>query len=98
MPVYIFAYSHIGYMLPDAQSPLLSSPGKESANSVRMRSSPDPRSSDPGATGSAPDGGKPRTRSVAAILCDASTPFDRSSCIVTPFDNEAVRDVEFYQS
>ena len=48
--------------------------------------------------GSALDGGKNRTRSVAAILSDASTPFDRSSFIVTPFDNEAMRDMEFYQS
>jgi hypothetical protein len=91
--IYFFAYSRIGYMLPDPQSPLLSSPGKESADSVRMLSSPGT-----GATGSAPDGGKPRTRSVAAILCDASNPFDRNSCIVTPFDNEAMRDMEFYQS
>ncbi|KAF8273487.1 hypothetical protein EI94DRAFT_1237101 [Lactarius quietus] len=94
-------YFPIGNMLPDPQSPLLSSPGEESTNSARMHSSPGPRSSDPGAVGSlgsAPDCGKPRTRTVAAILCDASTPFDRSSCIVTPFDNEAIRDMEFYQN
>lgn len=96
--VYIFAYLNIGYMLPDPQSPLPSSPGKGSTNSVRMPSSPGPRSSDPGAAGSGPDGGKPQTRSVTAILRDASTPFDRNSCIVTPFDNEAMRDMEFYQS
>lgn len=96
--VYIFAYSRIGYMLPDLQSPLPSSPGKESANSVRMHSSPGLRSSDHSAAGSAPDGSKPRTRTVAALLRDASAPFDRSSCIVTPFDNEAMRDMQFYQS
>ncbi|KAI9428313.1 hypothetical protein H4582DRAFT_2050406 [Lactarius indigo] len=85
-------------MLPDLQSPLPSSPGKESVDSVGMHPSPSLRSSDPGATGSAPDGSKPRTRTVAAILRDASAPFDRSSCIVTPFDNEAMRDMQFYQS
>jgi len=89
-------------MLPDSPSPLLSSPGKESTNSAMIHSSPGPRSSDPGVAGivagSVPDGGKLRTRSVAAILGDSSTPFDRSSCIVTPFDNEAIRDMEFYQN
>jgi hypothetical protein len=92
-------YSHIGYMLPDLPSPLLSSPGKESTTSAMMHSSPSLRSSDLGASGGVvADGGKPRTRSVAAILGDSSTPFDRSSCIVTPFDKEAIRDMEFYQS
>ena len=88
-------------MLPDSPSPLLSSPGKESTISAMMHSSPGARSSDPGAgivAGSVPDGGKLRTRSVAAILGDSSAPFDRSSCIVTPFDNEAMRDIELFQS
>ncbi|KAI0250660.1 hypothetical protein BJV78DRAFT_1091199, partial [Lactifluus subvellereus] len=39
-----------------------------------------------------------RTRPIAAILRDASSPFDRNSCIVAPFDNEVRRDAEFYQN
>jgi hypothetical protein len=85
-------------MYPDSQSPPPSSPGKESANSVRIHSSPSPRFSNPTASGSALDGNKSRTRPVAAILRDVSSSFDQKSCVVVPFDNEVRRDAEFYQS
>ena len=62
-----------------------------------MLSSPSPVP-DPVASASAPDGTQPRTRSVAAILRDASSPFDRHACIIAPFDDEIKRDAEFYQS
>ncbi|KAH9979754.1 hypothetical protein BJV74DRAFT_121011 [Russula compacta] len=61
--------------------------------------SPSSLSSDPIASGSVPpDGTKSRTRSVAAILRDASSPFNRDFCIITPFDDEVRRDAEFYQN
>ncbi|KAI0296421.1 hypothetical protein BC826DRAFT_934201 [Russula brevipes] len=84
-------------MYSDIQSAYSSSPGKDSADSVGMRSSPTPVVSNTTPSGSVPNGNTSRTRSVAAILRDASTPFDRSSCIIAPFDDEVRRDAEFYQ-
>jgi hypothetical protein len=85
-------------MYSNTQPSPSSSPGKESTNSVRILSSPGARFSDPTALGGASDGNKSQTRPIAAILRDASGPFDRNSYIVAPFDNEVRRDAEFYQS
>lgn len=94
----LFTYSCGSHMYSDTQSPSPSSREKDSANSVRMHSSPSPVSSDPIASGGVSNGTKSQTRSVAAILRDASSPFDRDFCIITPFDDEVRRDAEFYQS
>ena len=61
-----------------------------------MLSSPAPP--DPMPSGSVHDGNQSRTRSVAAILRNASNPLDRDACIIAPFDDEVRRDAEFYQS
>jgi hypothetical protein len=63
-----------------------------------MLSSPSPVVSTAIASGTQPDANKSRTRSVAAILRDASSPLDRNACIIAPFDDEVRRDAEFYQS
>jgi len=81
-------------MFPNVQSPFPSSPGKDTTNS----SSPTPVPPDPMPSGSVPDGNQSRTRSVAAILRDASNPLDRNACIIVPFDDEVRRDAEFYQN
>jgi len=67
-----------------------------------MLSSPSPVVSTAIASGTLPDAfpdaNKSRTRSVAAILRDASDPLDRNTCIIAPFDDEVRRDAEFYQN
>ena len=63
-----------------------------------MLSSPSPVVSTAVASGTQLDANKSRTRSVAAILRDASSPLDRNACIIAPFDDEVRRDAEFYQS
>ncbi len=65
---------------------------------VRVHSSPSPVVSSATASGTLPNADKSRTRSVAAILRDTSTPLDRNACIIAPFDDEVRRDAEFYQS
>lgn len=85
-------------MSSDTQSPHPSSPVKDSAHSVRAHSLSSPVISGATASGTVPDTNKPRTRPVAAILRDASTPLDRNACIIAPFDDEVRRDAEFYQS
>ncbi|KAI0301649.1 hypothetical protein B0F90DRAFT_1718916 [Multifurca ochricompacta] len=85
-------------MHPGTQPPIPSSPGKESVESIGIHShsppSPIARCSHPAVSGS----DESRTRSVAAILRDASRSFDQKSCVITPFDNEVERDAEFYQN
>jgi hypothetical protein len=85
-------------MSSDTHSPLPLSPGKDSTHPVRVQSSPSPVVSTGITSGSVPDANKSRTRSVATILRDASSPLDRNTCIIAPFDDEVRRDAEFYQS